>query len=264
MITIIDLAIKAALAAGTFIDEASSDISALNIEQKKRHDYVSEVDRKAERIVVEHIKNVFPDHQIQGEEYGVQGDQASEYCWIIDPLDGTTNFLRSIAHYAVSISVLKNGRPEHGVIYDPAKKELFTASYGQGAFLNGNKISVSGLTGLKSGLLATGVPFNDDPLNPIEAFAGSMVGLLHEQTSGIRRLGAAALDLAYVAAGRYDGFWEANLKVWDIAAGVLIVTEAGGVVTDLHGGDDYLMSGHVLAAPSGVHVDMLNIIKAHY
>jgi len=264
MKTILEIAILAAQSAGEFIQKSAEDLSLLNIEQKSLHDYVSEVDRGAEKIVVDQIVKVFPDHQILGEEYGSQGNDSAQWQWVIDPLDGTTNFLRSLPHYAVSIGVLKGGVVQYGVVYDPAKKDLFVASKGQGATLNNVSIQVSSSESIKGGLLATGVPFGGENLDNIGAFTNTMTDLLKCQTSGIRRLGAAALDLAYVAAGRYDGFWESNLKIWDIAAGVLIVEEAGGVVSDLSGGGEYLKNGDVLAGPEAVHRDMLAVCKKYY
>jgi len=264
MKSIAKIAEQAASSAAKLIQLAASDISALSIEQKGLHDYVSEVDRGAEKKIVDTIQGAFPDHQILGEEFGYQGEDSSEYRWIIDPLDGTTNFLRSIPHYAVSIGVQKNGEVVHGVVLDVAKSDFFSATKGRGAFLNGTPIKTSARSEITGALLATGVPFSGENLNQIDCFTGTMLGLLARQTSGIRRLGSAALDLAYVAAGRYDGFWEANLKSWDIAAGVLLVEEAGGEVSDLRGGNEYLASGHVLAACSGVYNDMLNVTSANY
>ena len=264
MKTILETAISAAHLAGEYIQKSAENLSLLNIEQKTLHDYVSEVDRGAEKIVVDQVLAMFPDHQILGEEYGSQGNDGGQWQWVIDPLDGTTNFLRALPHYAVSIGVLKGGVIQYGVVYDPAKKDLFVASKGEGATLNNVAINVSSSDSIKGGLLATGVPFSGQNLDNIEPFTNTMTDLLQCQTSGIRRLGAAALDLAYVAAGRYDGFWESNLKIWDIAAGVLIVEEAGGLVTDLSGGEGYLTSGDVLAAPRSVHKDMLAVCKRHY
>ncbi len=261
---ILNTAINAAKAAGSFIQRSAQNLSALNVEQKTIHDYVSEVDRGSEKIIIEHIFNAFPNHQILGEEYGSQGDVSAQWQWVIDPLDGTTNFLRSIPHYAVSIAALENGVVKYAVVYDPVKNDLFAASLGGGATLNGLSIEVSKLDSIKGGLLATGIPFSGKNLEDINAFTGTMVGLLECQTSGVRRLGAAALDLAYVAAGRYDGFWEASLQMWDIAAGVLLVKEAGGLVTDLQGGENYLKSGDVLAASPNVHADMLEVCSSNY
>lgn len=259
-----EVAISAAQKAGEFILEASSDIRSLDIEQKSLHDYVSQVDRGAEERIVKTIKDHFPDHGIVGEEFGQQGQQISDYSWVIDPLDGTTNFLREIPHYAVSIAVLHKGIVVCGVVFDPTKNELFCAVRERGATLNGIPISVSGRSSIVGSLLSTGVPYSGENLARLDMFTDTMTGLLECQTSGIRRLGAAALDLAYVAAGRYDGFWEASLKSWDIAAGALLVTESGGAVTELNGGGDYLQSGHILAASSAVHEDMLSVTSQTY
>lgn len=261
---ILETAITAARLAGERIQLAASDIGSLNIEQKSLHDYVSEVDRESEALITQCIQKAYPSHQVLGEEFGLQGVADDVYQWVIDPLDGTTNFLRSIPHYAVSIGVLKNGLLEHAVVYDPAKDDLFTASHGAGAKLNGAAIGVSESANIKGALLATGVPFSGDSLKNVQMFSDTMLGLLNHNTSGIRRLGAAALDLAYVAAGRYDGFWEANLKKWDVAAGVLLVEEAGGIVTSLDGGDNYLETGDIVAANPGVHEDMLRVTRRCY
>lgn len=264
MKTYLEVAVFAAKLAGQSILESAKGVTSLMVEQKTLHDYVSEVDRRSEQIIVEEIKLHFPDHQILGEEYGEQGAADSDYQWIIDPLDGTTNFLRSIPHYAVSIGLRVNGVITEAVVFDPAKNDLFIASRGKGASLNSMPLSVSNLSSIRSGLLATGVPFSGDNLANVSSFTNTMEGLLALQTSGIRRLGSAALDLAYVAAGRYDGYWEASLKPWDIAAGVLLVEEAGGMVTDLQGGNDYMHSGDVLAANSAVHSDMLEVTSRTY
>lgn len=260
---ILDIAKQAARKGGDIIKEGASNLGALSIEQKSPHDYVSEIDRQSERAIKEHILSIFPEHQVLGEEYGVQG-QISDVQWIIDPLDGTTNFLRGIPHYAVSIGVLMNGKLSHAVVFDPSKNELFSATKGSGAFLNDHPIEVSGIASIRGGIYATGVPFSGDNLAHIGCFTNTMIGILNTQTSGIRRLGSAALDLAYVAAGRYDGYWEANLQVWDIAGGALLVTEAGGVVSGLQGDDQYLNTGHILAATPGAYSELLNITSENY
>lgn len=259
-----EVAISAAKNAGRFILAASSDIDSFRVEEKSLHDYVSDVDRGAEEQITAAIKARFPEHGIVGEEFGQQGHHDADYCWIIDPLDGTTNFLRGIPHYAVSIAVLYQRVLICGVVFDPVKAELFCALKGQGATLNGQPISCSGRASIEGALLSTGVPFSGDNLAQIDSFTTTMTRLLDCQTSGIRRLGAAALDLAYVAAGRYDGFWEARLQSWDIAAGALLVAEAGGVVSELNGANQYLESGHILAASSAVHSDMLAVTLQTY
>lgn len=258
------IAKQAALTSGEQIVLAAQHIDALNVEQKSLNDYVSEVDRRSEVTIKQLISDHYPTHAILGEEYGVQGDNESEYRWIIDPLDGTTNFLRSIPHYAVSIALERREKIICGVVYDPIKYEMFSACRGSGAFLNEQRLNVSQSNGIGGALLATGVPFNGDNLAQLNKFSQSMCALLELQTSGLRRLGSAALDLAYVAAGRYDGYWEAMLNSWDIAAGVLLVEEAGGVVSDLHGSDQYLQSGDVLAANPAVHKDMLDVTMKYY
>jgi len=260
----LETAILAARDAGEYIRQAAADIGLLHIEQKSLHDYVSEVDRTAESKIAKVLGQRFPDHSMVGEEFGLRGANSAAYQWVIDPLDGTTNFLRSIPHYAVSIALLHKGQIVTAIVYDPAKDDMFTAEQGKGAFLNGHAISINNLSNIKGALLSTGIPFSGKNLDQISSFTHTMEGLLAEQTSGIRRLGAAALDLAYTACGRYDGFWEANLNIWDIAAGVLLVTEAGGVVTDLQGGQSQIISGNILAANSNVHADMLAITSKYY
>lgn len=263
MNNILEVAKQAALKGGKVIQAGAKRRDTLTVEQKSLHDYVSEIDRNSEQVVKDYILSVFPNHQIIGEEYG-RHTGTENVAWIIDPLDGTTNFLRGIPHYAVSIAVSVNDVLEYAVVFDPAKNEMFSASRGKGAFLNGSPIKVSNLTSSKGGLYATGVPFSGENLAKIDNFTGTMVGILQLQTSGIRRLGSAALDLAYVAAGRYDGYWEANLQVWDIAAGVLLVTEAGGVASDLQGEQAHLTTGNVLAAGKGAYGDLLAVTSSHY
>ncbi|MEM7360614.1 MAG: inositol monophosphatase family protein [Pseudomonadota bacterium] len=264
MHSILTVAIEAARAAGQIIVAASKDISALQIEQKSLNDYVSEVDRSSERSITQVVTSAFPEHAIIGEEYGNAGTDDGEYTWIIDPLDGTTNFLRGIAHYAVSIAVMRDGRVEHAVVLDPAKDEQFTASRGKGAHLNGKPIQVSNIPGMSGALIATGVPFSGKNLAELGSFLHTMQGVLAKQTSGIRRLGAAALDLAYVAAGRYDGFWEANLQAWDIAAGALLVEEAGGRVADFNGADQHLQSGDIVAASPDIFQALVDVTTTTY
>ena len=264
MDSILEVAVHAAQQAGLLIQSAAKDLSKLKIEQKSLHDYVSEVDRESELIISKIITERFPEHRVLGEEYGDTGKNASDFQWVVDPLDGTTNFLRSIPHYAVSIGVMSVGVLQHAVVYDPVKNEMFSASRGQGARLNGQTIQVSQAVSARGGLFATGVPFSGKATDNIDSFTNTMRGLLAKETSGIRRLGSAALDLAYVAAGRYDGYWEGYLNIWDIAAGTLLVQEAGGLVTDLYGQDSHLVSGNVLAASPMVHADMLSVTEVMY
>jgi len=261
---ILDIATGAAKQAGEFIQLGANRRSTLNIEQKSLNDFVSDVDRGAEKIIRALVSEAFPEHAILGEEFGASNMQVSDYQWIIDPLDGTTNFLRGIPHYAVSIAVTFKSELFVGVVYDPAKDELFSAVKGQGARLNEQMIACSPSQSVAGSLLATGVPFSGELLTRIGLFTDAMTDLLQQQTSGIRRLGAAALDLAYVAAGRYDGFWESSLKPWDIAAGALIVQEAGGMVSDFNQAQDYLESGNIIASAAKMHMEMSEIIGAAY
>ncbi len=250
-------AVRAARAAANYIVRASRRLDNLQIAEKGPNDFVSEVDRQAEELIIETIQKAYPDHAILAEERGAQGEH--EYQWIIDPLDGTTNFLHGFPCYSVSIAVQLNGRLEHGVIYDPNMDELFCASRGDGASMNNRRIRVSRRENLQGALLATGFPFRDT--ENLDQYMRSLNALI-KKTSGIRRPGSAALDLAYVAAGRVDGFWEFNLRPWDIAAGVLLVQEAGGLVTDMHGGHDFMQSGDIVAGNSRVLREILTTIRA--
>ena len=256
----LNIAVRAARAAGDLITRAMDRVDVLNIAVKSRNDFVSEVDRQAETEIVTILLRAFPDHAILGEEHGAQGASESDYVWIIDPLDGTTNFLHGVPQFAVSIGLYYKGRPERGVIYDPVKQELFTAARGQGASLNNRRIRVTRQPGLTAALLGTGIPFKDQSY--LDAYLGMLKDLLKD-AAGIRRAGSAALDLAYVAAGRYDGFWEIGLNSWDMAAGALLVQEAGGLVTDLTGGDRFLESGSLVCANPKLHQAMIHTIKPH-
>ena len=241
----INIALRAARKAGENIVRASDDLDRVDIVAKGVNDFVSEVDIAAEKEIIYHLQKAYPDHAIVGEETGLTGDEAAEYCWIIDPLDGTTNFARGIPHYAVSIACLHKGKLEHAVIVDPVRREEFTASRGRGASLNGRRIRVSKRNSLEGALLGTGIPFKGHCDDRLEPYAKS-VEVLAGQCAGIRRAGAASLDLAYVAAGRLDAFWEIGLAKWDIAAGALLVKEAGGLVADIDASDNYLESGNIV------------------
>ncbi len=254
---LLNTAVKAARQAGRIILRHLDRADSLTVTAKGRNDFVTEVDRAAESEIIDIIRAGYPDHGILAEESGSHSGDRFE--WIIDPLDGTTNFLHGFPQFAVSIAIRQLGRLEHGVIFDPLRNELFTASRGKGAQLNDRRIRVSRVHRLDGALLATGFPFKDLPR--MEVWIDTFRALL-PRTSGVRRAGSAALDLAYVAAGRCDGFWEFGLNIWDIAAGALLIEEAGGLLTDPAGGHDYLVSGDVVAANAEIQPEMLRLISA--
>lgn len=240
-----NIALRAARKAGELIVRASDDMERVAVRMKNLNDYVSEVDELAEQEIVKHLGRAYPDHAILGEETGRSGPENADFVWVIDPLDGTTNFVRGIPHYAVSIACLHKGKLEHAVVLDPVRREEFTASRGRGAQLNGRRIRVSKLPSLEGALLGTGIPFKGHQDDKLPAYAKTLAQLA-SQSAGIRRAGAASLDLAYVAAGRFDAFWEVGLSIWDIAAGALLVREAGGLIADLDGSENYLESGNIV------------------
>lgn len=232
-------------------------IDQLTVEIKGRNDFVSAVDKLAEEEIIYTIHDTYPDHSILGEESGSHGD--SDYQWIIDPLDGTTNFLHGFPQYAVSIAVKHNNLVEHGVIFDPLRNELFAASRGNGARLNDVRIRVSKASALQRSLIGTGFPFRQD--KDVDAYLSCLKQVMLN-SHGIRRAGAAALDLAYVACGRLDGFWESDLKPWDMAAGSLLIQEAGGLISDFNGNDQFLDRGNIIAANPKIFIALTKIIRA--
>ncbi len=252
------IATRAARSAGDIILRSSENISRMHISQKGKNDFASEIDRRTEQEIISIIRNAYPDHAILAEESGKHS--GNEYLWIIDPLDGTTNFLHGFPQYAVSIALQYKGKIEIGVIYDPLRDELFTASRGSGAMLNNRRIRVTQQSRLKGALLGTGFPFKRQ--QHLDAYLG-MFRALFTDAAGIRRAGAAALDLAYVAAGRLDGYWEIGLHPWDIAAGILLVQEAGGVITDFEFNDQFLESGNVIASNPKLHRLIYKNIEDH-
>ena len=256
---LLNIAIRAARRAGDIIIRYVDRIHQLEITDKGRNEFVSEVDRMAEHEIIETIRETHPDHAFLGEESGQAGD--SDFVWIIDPLDGTTNFLHGFPMFSVSIALQKGARLECGVVYDPMRQELFTAARGQGAQLDGRKIRVSPRRSLEGALIGTGFPYRDDgeELDQYLAMFRSIAG----RAAGIRRAGSAALDLAYVAAGRLDGFWEMGLAQWDIAAGELLVREAGGLVADLDGNDTYRETGNIVAGPQKLFTTILSELRPH-
>ena len=240
----LNTAVKAARKAGAVINRGANDLDRLTIHRKRQNDYVSEVDHAAEAQIIKILKEAYPTHGFYAEESGK--DRAkNEYVWCIDPLDGTTNFLHGNPQYCVSIALLHNGVPEQGVVFDPNRNELFTATKGAGAYLNERRIRTSKLENFKDSLIATGFPFREE--SQFDEYVAQFSAMIRA-TAGLRRPGAAALDLAWVACGRVDGFWEIGLSPWDMAAGALLVREAGGRIGDLQGEDKFLDSGRIVAA----------------
>jgi myo-inositol-1(or 4)-monophosphatase len=252
------IAVRAARRAGSIINRAALAGGGHQVKTKRANDFVTEVDRAAEAAVIDAVQKSYPDHAILGEESGALGPENAEYRWIIDPLDGTTNFIHGFPQYAVSIGVQHKGSLAHAVVYDPTRDELFTASKGRGAFLNDRRIRVSKCEKLGDGLIGTGFPFKE--LARADLYLRQLRTLM-EKSSGVRRAGAAALDLAYVACGRLDGFWELGLAPWDVAAGALLIQEAGGLVGDLKGDQDFLESGDVAAAAPKIFTALLQALK---
>ncbi len=253
----VNIAIRAARNAGNIIIRSLNQIDSLNVTEKSRNDYVSEVDQRAEQEIIRTISRAYPGHAILAEESGKTN--GNEFQWIIDPLDGTTNYLRGFPQFAVSIAMKYRDRLEHAVIYDPLRDEIFSASRGEGARLNDRRIRVTPRKKMHGALLGTGIPFRPD--QDLDYYLKTLKVLIQD-TAGVRRAGSAALDLAYVAAGRLDGFWEYGLHPWDMAAGCLLIREAGGIVTDTDGNDDYLESGNVLTANVHLHQQMLARLKS--
>jgi myo-inositol-1(or 4)-monophosphatase len=255
------IAVKAARRAGNIINRGARDLDRLTVTAKGPKDFVSEVDRAAEAAIVDIIHATYPDHAILAEEGTAKDANASaDHMWIIDPLDGTTNFLHGFPQYCVSIALQHKGQITQGVVYDPVRNDLFTATRGRGAFLNDHRMRVSRRQHLKDCLIGTGFPFRDG--SDLDAYVKMMRSMMAE-TAGLRRPGAAALDLAYVAAGYTDGFWEVGLNAWDVAAGSLLIVEAGGLVGDLEGESDYLYSGEVIAGNPRIFAQMVTLLAPH-
>jgi len=253
-----NIAVRAARQAGNVIMRSFSRLDSLTVSEKQVNDYVTEVDHNAEQAIIDVLHKSFPNHAILAEESGAHGK--GDYQWIVDPLDGTTNYLHGFPQFAISIALMHRGRLESAVIYDPLRDEMFTADRGGGALLNDRRLRVTDHKGLKGALLGTGIPYRDQ--RHMDAYLG-MLRELSRETAGIRRPGSAALDFAYVAAGRLDGFWELGLSVWDFAAGALLVEEAGGTVSDISGGSQHLETGNVLCANVRLHREMVDTIRPH-
>jgi len=253
---VVNIAVRAARSAGEIIRRHMQRLDSIPVTRKARHDYVTEVDRACESEIVREIKRIYPEHAFLAEESGPTGE--SDTVWIIDPLDGTSNYLHGIPHFAISIAQQVNGRTEHAVVYDPIRDELFTASRGCGAYLDNTRIRVSKRITLDNAILATAFPFRQR--QHLDTYMG-MFRQIFDSVEDVRRAGTASLDLAWVAAGRVDGFFEIGLKPWDVSAGTLLVREAGGVVTDFDGRDDVENSDSILAAPYKLMTPMRKIIE---
>ncbi|MFN7835036.1 MAG: inositol monophosphatase family protein [Burkholderiaceae bacterium] len=252
----LNVAIKAARAAGKIINRASLDIDLVRIGNKGPNDFVTETDQAAETTIIDILRQAYPTHAILAEESGASGE--SDYQWIIDPLDGTANFIHNYPHYAVSIALAHRGVLSQAVIFDPVRNDLFTASRGEGAFLNNRRIRVSKRTKLRECLIGISYPAKPDV--SMQTIAAEFVTITRA-TAGIRRTGSAVLDLAYIASGRLDGYLSFGLKPWDLAAGALLVQEAGGLVTDFTGESDYLEAGDLVAANAKILPLLLGVVN---
>lgn len=260
----LNIALRAARSAGELIYRSIERLDVISVNEKDAKDYVTEVDRAAEQTIINALRKAYPNHGFLGEEGGQKegSSDGADYQWIIDPLDGTTNFVRGVPHFAVSIACKYRGRLEHAVVLDPVRQEEFTASRGHGAALNGRRLRVSPRKSLEGALLGTGFPFRNEQTDYLDNYLGMFRSLVGP-TAGIRRCGAASLDLAYVAAGRYDAFWEFGLSEWDMAAGALLIQEAGGLVSDFTGGHEFLEKGHIVAGNTKCFKAVLTAIQPY-
>ena len=257
----LNVAIKAARSAGVIINRAALDVESLRVSKKMANDFVTEVDQASENIIIDTLLTAYPDHGILAEESGqTRGNPDSEHIWIIDPLDGTTNFIHGFPFYCISIALQSKGRIEQAVVYDPTRNDLFTSTRGRGAFMNDRRLRVSKRLNLEECLISTGFPFRSD-----DDFATylQLASQVMKRTAGLRRPGAAALDLAYVAAGFCDGFFELGLHPWDMAAGSLLITEAGGLVGNFTGEADYLYQRECMAANPKVYAQLVGMLKPY-
>ena len=254
---ILNIAVRAARRAGSIINRASLEGGALQVRSKQANDFVTQIDQASEQAIMETVRKAYPDHGFLCEESGADRPDA-ETVWIIDPLDGTTNFIHGFPQYCVSIAVRSRGALAHAVVYDPIRNELFTASKGGGAFLNDRRIRVSKAVKLNEALVGTGFPFKE--LSRLDLYTRQLQTMM-KTCAGVRRAGSAALDLAYVACGRLDAFWELGLSPWDMAAGALLIQEAGGLVGDLRGEQTYLDSGDISTATPKIFPALLEALR---
>lgn len=259
---LVNVAVKAARAAGNFIVRSLDHRHELVIEEKQRNDFVTSVDRNCEKLIIQTIKEAYPRHAFLGEESGAsqQDLDSAEVVWIIDPLDGTSNFLHGNPVFAVSIAAKVRGELAHAVVYDPMRQELFTASKGRGAQLDNRRIRISQVRKLEEAMIGTGIPSRKHQNEYVDQYF-EILKQISKKSAGVRRPGAAALDLAWVAAGRLDGFFEFGLGPWDIAAGALLIQEAGGIVTSAAGGDKFVEKGHIIAGNERVHSELIKNIR---
>jgi len=249
----LNVAIKAARRAGNIINRASLNSERIQVTRKQHNDFVTEIDQAAEAAIIDTLKEAFPDHSFLGEE-------TSNHVWIIDPLDGTTNFIHGFPQYAVSIALAVDGVLQQAVVYDPNRDELFTATRGAGAYVNNRRLRVAGRLKMSEALLGTGFPYRED--QNVEEYL-EIFAKMTRQCAGLRRPGAASLDLAYVAAGRLDGFFESGLKPWDMAAGILLITESGGLVGNYAGEEGYMQSGEIMAANPRIFGQLVTALRDH-
>jgi myo-inositol-1(or 4)-monophosphatase len=259
----VNIALRAARNGGEIVHAAFNNISKVKIEDKSCNDYVTEVDKASEEAIIYTLKKSFPNHSFYAEESGYHEGkkEGKDFVWIIDPLDGTTNFIRGIAQFSISIACQYKGRIEHAVIVDPMREEEFCASRGHGATLNSKRIRVKNSKNLTGALIGTGIPFKQPGIEHLEPYLQMMRALINKHPSGIRRLGSAALDLAYVAAGRLDAFWELGLQKYDMAAGILLIEESGGLVSDLEGGHTFMETGNIVAGNRNCFKEILQSIS---
>ena len=256
---LLNIAVDAARRAADIINYAAQRLDRIEINTKQQHDYVTEVDRQAEHVIIETIRAAYPNHAILAEESG-HTPTTDDITWIIDPLDGTSNFVHGFPHYAISIGVKEKNRLRLGVIYDPVRQDLFTAINGKGAQLNQHRLRIDPHKQIATALLGTGFPFRNK--DKLRAYT-ELFEVIFSHCDGVRRAGSAALDLAYVAASRLDGFWEVGLKPWDIAAGALMIREAGGLISDFSGQENYLSNGQIITGPTKVYKAMLKVIHPY-